>query len=1166
MRLKSIKLAGFKSFVDPTTVPFPGNMCAVVGPNGCGKSNIIDAVRWVMGESSAKTLRGESMTDVIFNGTTSRQPVSQASIELVFDNTQGKVAGEFAAYSEISVRRVVTREAQSEYYLNSAKCRRRDITDLFLGTGLGPRSYAIIEQGVVSRLIESKPEELRVFIEEAAGISKYKERRRETESRMRRTTENLERLTDLRDELQRNLAHLERQARAAERYADFKAEERITQSELYAIQWRELNADRSEVAGELAALDIKREAAKADVAHTLSGIETTRAKQVVVADALSAAQENFYTVGGEVTRVEQALRFAQERRGELQRDLDQTRASLDQTRDHLEADRKQLQEWEANLNRLEPALSDHRTHAAEAAKALSEIDRTFEQWSQTWDSFNEGAQIASKAAEVQQSRIVYLEQVLSKLQERRQQLQEEQASLDTSVDANENPFASDIEKADRHISELEAQIIDLQRQLTESQASIEQARGEQDDVRASIQEIRGQVASLTALQQATADDRERIALDDWVLESALKSLGGLYTAIEVEPDWDSAVEQVLAEKLSALLIADADVNNLSHMEGVPAGAILLDAGGVAPEHVAGTLANHVKGPPTVMQWLSSVRTAADLGAARALLAELEAHQSVVTRDGHWLGRGWYRRHSDADPAAGVIARQVQLDAFNEQLERSRSEADRVTDVISGLLLQRAELEKSLTRAQQALQAGVNDRAEWVAEQRAQTTKREQQIQRLKRLKDDISEGERQYDQEQSNLAEARSQLSAALDQMELDRIERDRLQSERERLASAQANQREASRLAADELMRGELQGQSLSTQAATMRETISRMEAQLKTLESRETELHHTLPSGGDPDAENKAKLTELLEQRIAAESELNSQRTLAGEVDATLRVYDTQRLAQEQSVSTVQSEMERLRLREAESAVRLQTLEEEIVKRDAVLQEVVSSLPEGADEAEWLTRVERVANRINRLGPINLAAIDEHAKAAERKHYLDAQNADLEAALETLKTAIRKIDKETRQRFKDTFDQINAGFAELFPRVFGGGTASLEMTGDDLLDTGVAIFARPPGKKNSTIHLLSGGEKAMTAIALVFSIFQLNPAPFCMLDEVDAPLDDANVGRYARLVREMSEKVQFVFITHNKITMEAADQLMGVTMQEPGVSRLVSVDVEEAAQLAAS
>jgi chromosome segregation protein len=402
--------------------------------------------------------------------------------------------------------------------------------------------------------------------------------------------------------------------------------------------------------------------------------------------------------------------------------------------------------------------------------------------------------------------------------------------------------------------------------------------------------------------------------------------------------------------------------------------------------------------------------------------------------------------------------------------------------------------------------------------------------------------------------------------MEADRIERERLQTERASVTEALTQKRDASREASAALMRGELQSQNLQAQVATLKQSISRMETQLRDLESRETELTGTLPIGDDPDAENKARLAELLEQRVAAEAELNSQRARVSDVEGKLRDLDTLRMNQEQAAQEIQSDIERFRLQEAETAVRLETLSEEIAKRDAVPQEIAAALPEEASEAEWQTKVDRAAARINRLGPINLAAIDEHAKASERKQYLDAQNSDLEAALETLRSAIRKIDKETRQRFKDTFDQINTGFAELFPRVFGGGTACLEMTGDDLLDTGVAIFARPPGKKNSTIHLLSGGEKAMTAIALVFSIFQLNPAPFCMLDEVDAPLDDANVGRYARMVREMAEKVQFVFITHNKITMEAADQLMGVTMQEPGVSRLVTVDVEEAAQLAAS
>ena len=1167
MRLKSIKLAGFKSFVDPTTVQFPGNMCAVVGPNGCGKSNIIDAVRWVMGESSAKTLRGESMTDVIFNGTTSRQPVSQASIELVFDNAQGKVAGEFAAYSEISVRRVVTRQAQSEYYLNGAKCRRRDITDLFLGTGLGPRSYAIIEQGVVSRLIESKPEELRVFIEEAAGISKYKERRRETESRMRRTTENLERLTDLRDELQRNLAHLDRQARAAEKYAELKAEERSVQSELFAIQWRNLSASSGEVSGQIAALDVKREAAKAEVTHTVSEIEGARAEQTEAADALNSAQEQFYSIGGEVTRVEQALRFAQERRGELQRDLDQTRSSLEQTRQHLEGDRQRLRDWQEQLERSEPELTEYRAQARLAGEALTAADNAVQEWSQNWDGFNERAREPSQTAEVQQSRIAYLEQVLTKLQERVQAQKSELETLSSeSTDEVSSPLVAKLEQADRDIAGRESELEELKRALGESQTAIEQSRRQQDDVRAAIQETRGQVASLVALQEAASDDREQAALSDWMQAGELASDGTVYASLEVDAGWETAIEQVLGDALSARLLSEVDLRGLPGVEALPSGAFVADNKAQLSGEVTGTLAAHVRGPDRVRIWLQSILVADSLDEAQRLCRDLSAGQSVVTPDGHWLGPGWHRRRSDADAAAGMIARQAQLDELRDGLQAAQKEADTLEEQLSALLKSRVELEKQSSQSQQAQQNAINERAELLAEQRATATKIEQQAQRRNRLNLEIEETQKQYEQEQSHLAEARTLLSAALDQMELDRGERERLQSERGALTEQLSLKREASRTASDALMRGEMQNQNLSTQVATLKESIDRMETQLRDLESRETELTGTLPQEDDPDAENKALLAELLEQRVTAESALNSQRARVGEIDSKLRELDQARMQREQAVQGIQADIERLRLQEAETSVRLETLAEEISKRDAVPQEIASALPEDASESEWQTKVERAAARINRLGPINLAAIDEHAKASERKQYLDAQNDDLEAALETLQSAIRKIDKETRQRFKDTFDQINTGFAELFPRVFGGGTACLEMTGDDLLDTGVAIFARPPGKKNSTIHLLSGGEKAMTAIALVFSIFQLNPAPFCMLDEVDAPLDDANVGRYARMVREMSEKVQFVFITHNKITMEAADQLMGVTMQEPGVSRLVTVDVEEAAQLAAS
>ena len=1167
MRLKSIKLAGFKSFVDPTTVHFPGNMCAVVGPNGCGKSNIIDAVRWVMGESSAKTLRGESMTDVIFNGTTGRQPVSQASIELVFDNSEGKISGEFAAYTEISVRRVVTRAAQSEYYLNGAKCRRRDITDLFLGTGLGPRSYAIIEQGVVSRLIESRPEDLRVFIEEAAGISKYKERRKETESRMRRTKENLERLTDLRDELARNLSHLARQARAAEKYAELKQEEREVQGQLFAIQWRNLNTGKGEVSGQIGSLEVKREAANAELGHVASQIEQLRQDQVGATDAFNQAQEAFYSVGGEVTRVEQALRFAQERRGELKRNLEQTRVSLQQTQQHLEADRERLKGWEEELSQSEPGVLEHKRVSDELAASLAAAETDLVKWSESWDSFNERAQGPGQVAEVQQSRIAYLEQVLSRLGDRSRQLSGELEALIASDEEAEDSSAGKlIADADAAVVQRESELNTLQVTLAEQRAKVEEAREQQDGVRAEIQEIRGQISSLTALQEAAADDRERIALNDWLADEAVPSKGSVYASLQVEPGWESVVELILGDALSAALLETDALTRMGGLSKLPSGAFLVDEAAEVSQSIEGTLAAKVEGPARIRNWLSHVRIAADVREAKSLLDGLAEGDTVVTRDGHWLGAGWHRVHSVADPAAGMIERQSQLEQYQAELSQCKGRAEAMEQEIARLLEARNDIEKRVSQIQQALQVAVNERAELVAEHRAVQAKAEQMRQRQKRLQSEIEETKAHYAQEQNALAEARRLLAESLDQMEADRKQRDAMQAERTTLTASVNDLRVSARAAADVLLRTDLQVQSLSSQIATVKESIRRMESQLGDLQSREVELSATLPGEGDPDAEMKAELSTLLEQRVSAEADLTAQRTLLGDVEAKLREQEKARTERDQAVQAVQREIEALRLKETEVSVRLENLDTEIRKLEALPEELVAALPEDSNEEAWRQKVEQAAARITRLGPINLAAIDEHAQASERKQYLDMQNDDLESALETLQSAIRKIDKETRQRFKDTFDQINTGFAELFPRVFGGGTACLEMTGDDLLDTGVAIFARPPGKKNSTIHLLSGGEKAMTAIALVFSIFQLNPAPFCMLDEVDAPLDDANVGRYARLVREMSEKVQFVFITHNKITMEAADQLMGVTMQEPGVSRLVSVDVEEAAQLAAS
>ena len=1166
MRLKSIKLAGFKSFVDPTTVQFPRNMSAVVGPNGCGKSNIIDAVRWVMGESSAKNLRGEAMTDVIFNGTTSRQPVGQASIELIFDNSDGKIVGEYAAYNEISVRRVVGRDGTSEYHLNGSKCRRRDITDLFLGTGLGPRSYAIIEQGMISRLIESRPEELRVFIEEAAGISKYKERRRETENRMRRTVENLERLTDLREELERNLQHLQRQAQAAEKYAEFKAEERELKAQLLALQWREFQQTGNESSQRVGELEVQQEAERAEIERIAALIERLRVELTDATDHFNQVQANYYTVGGEVTRVEQALRYEQEKRQTVKQDLEQTESALLEARGHLNADRERLAEWREELEVIEPELEIQREQADSASQILADAEQGMNRWQGQWDEFNQRAAGPKQASEVQQSRIVYLEQVLRKVQERISRLEADRvAVLGQSGDGDVDAIEMQIEQAREFVATHESELEQLDSQIQQQRALIEELRASQDHKRSSLQQMKGQQSSLLALQEAATEDSEADQLKAWLEQRQLAHGGSVFESLTVEDGWAPAVEQVLGTALTGLCLDDLDAVLASSFSDAPTGTCLMAAGGDV-DAAAGTLAAKVSGPAALSPWLSSVYTADSLSEALQRLPALQANASVITPDGHWLGRGWARTRSQANAAAGVIERRELLQTLEANIEEQTEALAQIDEQLGEIRAQRSHSEQRLTDAQRQLKESVRQLADLEAERKTSLAAIEQQRQRREQLDSDLNDARSQFDNEQQAMVEARAALAEAIDQMESDGQERERLLAERDQLRDALQQARDGAREARDGAHRSDVRAQNLRTQINTVAGTINRLEQQVAQLDSRAQELRQTLPDSDEPDAEMQEQLAELLEQRVMAESALTEARQMVSDIEHSLREHEKSKVSVEHKLQQLHSQIEAERLKQAERQVRIENLERQLHELEAEPQAVVNALPEDASEPEWQVKVERIANRITRLGPINLAAIDECARASERKHYLDAQNEDLESALSTLENAIRKIDKETRTRFQDTFDQVNAGFSELFPRVFGGGTASLELTGDDLLDTGVAIMARPPGKKNSTIHLLSGGEKAMTAIALVFSIFRLNPAPFCMLDEVDAPLDDANVGRYARMVKEMSDKVQFIFITHNKITMEAADHLMGVTMHEPGVSRLVSVDIEEAAQLAAS
>jgi len=1165
MRLKSIKLAGFKSFVDPTTVNFPSNMCAVVGPNGCGKSNVIDAVRWVMGESSAKNLRGESMADVIFNGSVNRQPVGQASIELVFDNGDGSVGGEYASYAEISIKRQVSREGQSEYFLNGTKCRRRDITDIFLGTGLGPRSYAIIEQGMISRLIESKPEELRVFIEEAAGISKYKERRKETESRMRRTLENLERLTDLRDELERQLQHLQRQAEAAEKYTEFKAEERDLKAQLQALQWQELDGQITTATQAIGELEVKLEAVHAEHQGVDTAIEQHRVEHTDRTDAFNKVQATYYSLGSEVARIEQTIKHQQERGRQLHDDLEQTRANLSESESHLGDDRDKLASWESEIATLAPELEMLQALEESSAEALQHAEEAMHDWQHQWDEFNQHAAEPRQQAEVQQSRIQHVEQVLQRVQQRTRQLEEEKQGLQPG------PADSDVEALGEQLAEIELTMVEYEARSETLVETLAQTRDggtslstDLNQVRSQLQQMRGRQASLEALQQAAMEDGNQ-AVGEWLQAQQIADKPRLLEQMQVDDGWQLAVETVLGDYLQAVCVDDIGALGglLGHLEQ---GQLLLVESTGDVQQSAEFLASRVRCGGRARALLAGVRVADELSHAMQQRSSLAPHESIITRDGVWLGPNWLRVTRLTGQQGGVIQRQQELESLAARLE---AEQLRETQLAQALLDSQETLkriEEQRQDCQRELQATTRQHADASAQLSAHQAKVEQINARRERINAEIDESRGQFRQEQEAIAEARQLLAEAIERMETDSRRREELLSARDQTRGTLDSARQKARHDKDAAHQVAMRHQSLQTQLHSMRESIERTDRQVAQLRERRDGLVSSLNENDNPLEGLQAELEEQLELRLQAEGELTEARQLVAEVEHQLRQAEQQRASIEHRAESVRDELERQRIGNQSLQVQRETIYKQLSESGHEVADVLRYMPEGANESEWQRSLERVANRIARLGPINLAAIDEYNLQSERKNYLDAQNEDLATALETLESAIRKIDKETRNRFRDTFEKVNGGLQALFPRVFGGGSAYLEMTGDDLLDTGITIMARPPGKKNSTIHLLSGGEKALTAIALVFSIFQLNPAPFCILDEVDAPLDDANTGRYARLVKEMSDKVQFIYITHNKISMELADQLMGVTMHEPGVSRLVSVDVEEAAELAAS
>ena len=1120
MRLQAIKLAGFKSFVDATTVPFPNNLCAVVGPNGCGKSNIIDAIRWVMGEGSAKNLRGESMTDVIFNGASNRKPVGQATIELLFDNSAGRLTGEYAAYSEISIKRQVSRDGQSSYFLNSVKCRRKDITDIFLGTGLGPRSYSIIEQGMISQLIEAKPEELRVYLEEAAGISKYKERRKETERRISHTRDNLDRLTDLREELERQIHHLERQAKNAERYTEFKKEEREVSAQLSALRWQNLDQKAGVQQQQIDQFEIELQARISDQRRVEAEIVALRDQLIGSNDSLAAVQQRFYDEGTEIARIEESIQYQSERARTLADSLRQTDQERTETAASLGSDEALIRDLAEQLERLAPeqaALSDSEIASKDQ---LEMAEHHVAELQQRWDQFTSEAAKVAQAGEIEQSKIALLEDSLQRLNQRLKAVGDDKTRLSEQAVAEEiGPLEAMIETQEEQVGRIQSEFDGLASQLQSQRVQNEQLSRTLNEQRSEMQHLAGRRASLDALQQAALGQ----AGDDtaWVSEQGLESALRVGESLEVEAGWEEAVEAVLGDALQGIL-----VSNLRELS--PAVARLTQGSitllGMSDTHapvVQGearvSLAAKIQSSAELSAWLSHVFVAEDLEDALSLAENLAPDESVVTRDGLWMGASWIRVSADKDVTAGVLQRQKELTRLIAQIEALETLIDTTDEELAAGAINLTVLEQD----RDALQSRLAEQQRAYGETRARLTAKriqaEQIASELERADREITHSQAQLETDSVQLQAARSRLGGAMDEMEGVEDTRAELAEQRHSAQQALVTLRQQAQADRDANHQLALRTQNLTAQLTATGQAITRLSARQTSLLERKQTLEADIAALAEPTTALQANLQERLQTRQGIEAELLAGRQVAQKIEFDIRSNESQRALFEEGVDQVRGQLEKARLEFQTLDVKRSTIEDLLKEAGAVLQEVISAMPEDADIPVWETELTKIENRIQRLGAINLAAIEEYKVQAERKAYLDAQNDDLEKALDTLMMAIRKIDIETRTRFKETFDLVNTKLQQLFPKLFGGGHAYLEMTGEDLLDTGVALMARPPGKRNSSIHLLSGGEKALTAIALVFSIFSLNPAPFCLLDEVDAPLDDANVMRYSELVKEM-------------------------------------------------
>lgn len=1173
MRLSKIKLAGFKSFVDPTIIPFPGNLSAVVGPNGCGKSNVMDAIRWVMGESSAKHLRGGQLTDVIFSGSTSRKPLGRASVELHFDNSDGTLVGEYASYAEVIIRREVTRaDGQSNYSINNLRCRRRDVMDLFMGTGLGPRSYAIIEQGMISRVIESKPEELRVFIEEAAGISKYKERRKETENRIHHTRENLARLTDIRDELTKQVEHLKKQSVVAQKFKSLREEEHILGAQLAAISWQRLQTEVLNQEVLIRTLVNELESYHADHQKVETMLEKHRIEQQELHTKLNDVQGRYYATGSEISNLEQKLHHHEERGQQLSADKMEAQRNLDQAHEHLDSDKLHIEELEQMLIELEPKHKEASLEAELVSQQQEEKEESLEELREKWDSLLKELEEIHRAAEIEKVKITQLEGQMQQALVRLTRLQEEQTRLqvDHNVDVLEQ-LEEELLIHDNALQTLNQKLEENKQQIQESQGQLTGLKPDIQRLHKLSQQLEGRKSSLEALQQA-ALGKDVKHVSQWLEKHSLQDQKCLAQLIKVNEPWSQALETVLGDHLEALYLSDAQMSSVSdELTSLEEGSLILlkenphtlTQGDTRFPRLWDQI--QVDLPSSVVEpFLANIYIAETLENAFVLQEQLQSQGilgSVITPEGIWLGPGWIRiKKGMKDDKGGVLKREQELRTLESDLQQYKLEIEQKQDQLT--VLEETVLDHEAIR--EGLQIERNQMHRRLSETNAQLQTKKANFahknDRLAQIEAEQQEIQNSNNEAQALIVEARTLIANTIEELAHKTEYKNELEVTRRSMSQAISQDKSECQQKKDHAHELALELQKYRTELSAVSGNRNRSIQLVETLLEKIESITEAIENNVEPIVDFKEELSHLLDDRVLIETELNQARDAVSGLDNEIHDLEKKRSSSDQATQSTRDKLEASKMDWQALQIHRDNAKEKLSNTEFQIEQLLETMPPEANEAGWQTRLTKIASQLQNLGAINLASIDEYDAQLERKTYLDAQDADLNESLAILEQSIDKIDKETRARFKETFTTVNENFRILFPKLFGGGEANLGLIGEDLLESGVSVIGRPPGKRNSTIHQLSGGEKALTAVALVFSIFQLNPAPFCLLDEVDAPLDDNNVGRFCALVKEMSQSVQFIYISHNKLALEMASELQGVTMREPGVSRIVTVDIEKA------